>query len=95
VPFSLSLPARCRSEGWRVKIREKERNEPPHVTILRRTYAWRLGLRDAEFLVPPGGSWSDIDQDVKKAIEENWDVLRTQWDAKYPENPIGGADDDG
>ena len=74
-----------------MKIREKERNEPPHVTIMRGTQNWRLRLRDGEFHVPPGGSWKDIDDDVRKTIEDNWDTLRNEWDAKYRENPIGGS----
>lgn len=51
--FDLPLPVPLRKQGWRVKIRDKERLEPPHATILRRTTAWRLSLRTAEFWTRP------------------------------------------
>ena len=91
MPFDLDLPARCKSEGWKVKIREKERNEPPHVTILLRTRTWRIDLRNGTFLIPPGGSWQDIDDDVRTTIQTQWDSLQRAWDQKYRENPIGGS----
>lgn len=92
MPYQLPLPARCAAEGWKVKIREKERNEPPHVTILRRTLCWRLSLRDGTFLIPPGGSWADIDRDVRTTLQlpQIWAALQATWDGKYPENPVGG-----
>jgi len=58
--YDLELPPQFRQGGWKVKIRDRERVEPPHVTLLFRTSAWRLDLRTGEFLVPPGGSWNDI-----------------------------------
>lgn len=50
MPFELPLPRRLRQAGWRVKIRDKENREPPHVTILRRTRAWRINLRTGQFM---------------------------------------------
>jgi hypothetical protein len=94
LPFDLTHPPRCKAEVWKVKIREKEASEPPHVTILRRTEAWRLGLRDGRFLVPPGGSWKEIDRGVREGIEAHWESLRNAWDAKYPFNVVGSADAD-
>jgi hypothetical protein len=32
-----------------VKIRDRERLETPHVTILYKTHAWRFGLRSGTF----------------------------------------------
>ena len=50
MPHALELPKRLKAQGWKVKIREKERLEPPHVTIMCRRKEWRLSLRDGEFL---------------------------------------------
>ena len=46
MPFDVPLPRRLKAEGWKVKIREKERVEPPHVTVMHKADEWRLGLRD-------------------------------------------------
>jgi hypothetical protein len=37
--FALALPAEWGSQGWKVKIRDDERNETPQVTFLRRGQA--------------------------------------------------------
>jgi len=92
--FSLELPALLQSEGWKVKIRDKERLEPPHVTIFRKRQRWRLGLRDGAFLVPPGGSWNDIDERVREVIEAHWQLLCDQWDRTYPSNRVSGVEED-
>ena len=89
MPYVLELPHPAKSAGWKVKIREKERLEPPHVTVMHRTREWRIGLRDRRFLIPPGGRWRDLDPEVRDAIREGWCELRAAWDAKYPSNPIG------
>ena len=96
MPFSLPLPTRARAEGWKVKIRDKERLEPPHITIMKKTKEWRQGLRDGEFMVPPGGSWSDILDEVEETIfkEENWNTLKKEWNARYSENPVEEDEDD-
>jgi hypothetical protein len=92
--FSVELPGLPATEGWKVKIRDKERLEPPHVTIFRKRQQWRLGLRDGAFLVPPGGSWQDIDERVREAIEANWQRLCDQWDRAYPSNRVSRAEED-
>jgi hypothetical protein len=48
--FSLSLPAALVAQGWKAKIRDRERTEPPHVTVLQKTRAWRVDLRTGRFL---------------------------------------------
>jgi hypothetical protein len=55
---------------------------------------WRIGLRDEEFLVPPGGKWGDIDDDVREIIKRNWQQLQDAWDRKYPSNPISSQEED-
>jgi hypothetical protein len=62
MPFDLPLPRKLKAAGWKVKIREKERVEPPHVTVMHKADQWRLGLRERQLLVPPGGRIKDIDQ---------------------------------
>ena len=42
---------------------------------MRREDEWRLGLRDGELLIPPGGRIRDIDTEVMQAIKEAWDGL--------------------
>ncbi|MHB9067001.1 MAG: GNAT family N-acetyltransferase [Pirellulaceae bacterium] len=84
------------SKGWKVKIRDKERLEPPHVTIFHGRKFWRLGLRDHEFLLPPGGKWKKIDPRLRAAIEneENWQRLCDEWEVAYPANPVSGIRED-
>ena len=94
MPFELPLPRRLKAEGWKVKIREKERVEPPHVTIMHKAEEWRLGLRDGELLMPPGGNKRDIDTGVMERINEHWAQLIEEWDRKYPENPVSSAEDE-
>ena len=101
MPHELKLPKRLKARGWKVKLREKERLEPPHVTVMCGKKEWRIGLRDKEFLCPPGGKWADLDDEVREIIlnEETWRSLQDAWDKKYPSNPISskeeGDDEDG
>jgi hypothetical protein len=94
MPFDVPLPRTLRAKGWKVKIREKERVEPPHITIMHKADEWRLGLRDRQLLVPPGGQIKDIDPTVMRVIGEYWERLIVAWDAKYPENPVSSVEDE-
>ena len=94
MPFDVPLPRKLKAEGWKVKIREKERVEPPHVTVMHKADEWRLGLRDRRLLVPPGGWIKDIDPAVMQIIEEHWEQLIEAWDKKYPENPVSSAEEE-
>jgi hypothetical protein len=94
MPFELELPDNNRRAGWKVKIRDRERVEPPHVTVMRGPDEWRIGLRDGAFLVPPGGSWREIPPAVRIGIERSMTELRANWDRMYPENPVTGEDHD-
>jgi hypothetical protein len=93
MPFELGLPKRLRDAGWKVKIRDKERLEPPHVTILRRFRSWRVSLRDGRFL-DADDSWAEIDPEVRSVIQANWDEIIRQWDHRYPSNSVSSTDDD-
>jgi hypothetical protein len=94
MPHELPLPKRLKAQGWKVKIREKERVEPPHVTVIHKEDEWRIGLRDGDLLVPPGGRLKDIDPEVFRIIQRDWEALRRAWDEKYPENPISSAEEE-
>jgi hypothetical protein len=94
VPFELLLSAALRKARWKVKIREKESREPPHVTIIRGTYAWRINLRTGEFMdrqPDPADVPDEIIEYIKE--DENWTLLCEQWDEKYPANPVHEPED--
>jgi hypothetical protein len=87
VPFDLPLPEPWASQRWKAKIRDGERLEPPHVTIIQRTKAWRFNLRTGEFMdgePPPGLVPEEVVAHVRAQIE----ALRRAWDERYPENPV-------
>jgi hypothetical protein len=94
VPFNLRLPPVYRRARWKVKIREKETREPPHVTILRDTQAWRINLRTGEFMDREPDP-SAVPEELVAHIRhpENWRLICEQWDSKYPSNPVGGHED--
>jgi hypothetical protein len=89
VPFDLSLPVRFRRARWKVKIREKETREPPHVTILRGTKAWRINLRTGEFMDPEPDP-TDVPSGLVDYVtsEKVWKRLCEEWNKKYPNNPV-------
>lgn len=91
--FSLSLPEPWASRGWKAKIRDKERLEPPHVTLLHKTRAWRMGLRELGFLddSPPP---MEVPAEVFTFVKENLQTLRDAWDRMYPENPVEPENED-
>ena len=96
MPYRLELPKRLRDQGWKVKIQDKERLEPPHVTVWHNDEVWRISLRTGEFLVPPGGGWKEIDAAVRAIVqdEERWRELQDAWDAMYPHNPVSSREDE-
>lgn len=89
--FNLKLTAALRKARWKVKIRNKETREPPHVTIIRGTDAWRINLRTGEFM----DAEPDPDEVPTELValiqdEETWQQLCDEWDGMYPSNPISG-----
>lgn len=93
MPFDLPLPAALRKARWKVKIREKESREPPHVTILRGPRAWRIDLRSGEFMDAQPDP-ADVPEKILTHIKEEatWRLLCAEWDCKYPSNPVHGPD---
>jgi 2'-5' RNA ligase len=85
--FALALPAEWAKQGWKVKIRDDERNETPHVTFLRRRQAWRMSLRTGDFLdrEPDPG---DVPEELVERVWIKRAVLRHTWNLMYPENPV-------
>jgi hypothetical protein len=76
--------------GWKVKISDKERLEPPHVTIINGTTRWRYGLRNDKpgFLddePPPNKVPQGLVEEIEKT--ENMENLRKNWNKIYPGNP--------
>jgi hypothetical protein len=87
MPFVLPLSNALKQAGWKVKIHDSERLEPPHVTIYRKRRTWRLSLRDGNFL-EADDKWSHVAQEVREAIEAEWEALCAEWDMIHPENPV-------
>lgn len=96
--FNLKLPRLLAKMRWKVKIRDRERVEGPHFTIIHGTTVWRVCLRDGRFL--DSGSWNEMPDGLEQAVRAQWQQLCDEWDRMYPHNPIRGdgndddADDD-
>lgn len=86
----LRLPQKWWDQGWRIKIRGWEVVEPPHLTLMRKTRAWRFGLREALFLdrVPDP---SEVPAELVKFLRKNLPVYIAAWDSRYPENPVSST----
>jgi hypothetical protein len=91
--FPLPLPDPLPARGWKVKIRDLERNEPPHVTIIRKRQTWRFDLRSQRFLDKEPDQ-AEVPDEVVAEIKAQLDLLRREWDEMYPENPVESEDDD-
>ncbi len=91
----IELPKKLKARGWKVKVYDNERLEPPHITLICRERVWRIGLRGSVFLFPPGGRCRDIDSEVRAILEEQWEVLCEAWDEKHPTNQVSSEEDEG
>jgi hypothetical protein len=91
---SFTVPEPWAARGWRFKIRDKERVEPPHVTVLCRTRSWRFGLREGAFLddEPPA---RDVPRALIRDLEKRVDEFAAEWDRLYPMNPVKSNESDG
>ena len=90
--FNLRLSALLAKMRWKVKIRDKERVEDPHLTIIHKTKVWRVCLRDGRFM--DGGNWKDMPDGLEQAVRAHWQQLCDAWDAMYPRNPVRGEEED-
>ena len=93
MPFTLNLPESWRSRGWKVKIRDRERLEPPHVSVLHKTRTWRFGLRSEGFRDKEPDP-KEVPKEVVDEIRSNLALLRQEWDRMFPENPISSRESD-
>jgi hypothetical protein len=88
----LVAPAGSIPCAWlKVKIRNLERKEPPHATVLHKTRAWRFDLRSLRFLDKEPDP-AEVPDEVVAEIKRQLELLRREWDAMYPENPIESAE---
>lgn len=87
------LPHALAAAGWIIKIRDRERVEPPHVTVMHRARAWRFGLREGAFLdrIPPA---RDVPKLLRAQLKERCAEFTLVWDLLYPENPVFSQDGD-
>lgn len=92
--FTFPLPDALRKARWKVKIRDKETREPPHVTIIRGTDAWRINLRTGEFMDDKPKPADVLSEIIDRIMEEDaWQELCNEWDGMYPNNPVSGEDE--
>ncbi|MFO0867342.1 MAG: hypothetical protein U0935_00200 [Pirellulales bacterium] len=87
--YTLPLTDALRKARWKVKIRDKETREPPHVTILRGTDAWRIDLRSERFMDDEPDP-AEVPVELIELIKDKttWQQLCNQWDEMYPNNPV-------
>jgi hypothetical protein len=93
--YTLPLTDALRKARWKVKIRDKETREPPHVTIIRGTDAWRIDLRSGEFMDDEPDP-AEVPGDLLDLIEDEatWQQLCDEWDQMYPNNPVVESEDE-
>ena len=92
MPFNLPLSPRLSKGGWKVKIRDKEGPEMPHVSILRGTQTWRVSLRSGRFMDRKPNR-AEVPEELLVHIDKNWDRLCAEWDERYPNNPVQGDEE--
>jgi len=85
--FSLKLSAALTAQLWKVKVRDKERLEEPHVSIMFKSKTWRFSIRRRVFL-DKSPDPKDVPREVVTTIEESIDLLVTEWNKQYPENLV-------
>jgi hypothetical protein len=85
MPFALTLPSSL--HPWKVKIFDGERNEAPHATILLRRQLWRVNLRSLEFMDARPDP-SRVPTEIIALIRASVSILRREWNAMNPGNPV-------
>ena len=91
MPINFDISADLKRSGWKVKIREKETVEPPHVTVIKGLNAWRWDLRKKKFMdkKPPKKL---VPKPLVKFLTENHEKIVASWDKKYPLNKVDSGD---
>lgn len=90
--FALPLPDPNLSRVWKVKIRQHERNEEPHVSVIfKGNGVYRFGLRTRAFLDREPDP-RHVPGEIVDFIVEHLEEFATAWDAMYPENPVSSLE---
>lgn len=89
VPYSLVLPPHLTKDGWTAKIQDRERLEPPHATVRRRTFAWRWNLRTRAFMNAEPDP-ARVPADILDILTREHQALVAAWDERFPLNPVNG-----
>lgn len=84
---SFAVLAPWDDRGWKLKIRDRERIEPPHVSVLWKTEAWRFGLREKEFLDRQPDP-RRVPDEIVGHLHQNIRVYVDAWNMTYPDNPV-------
>lgn len=89
MPYTLPISIVLRRARWKVKIRDKETREPPHVSLLRGTQTWRIDLRTGQFMDAKPKP-DEVPEELLNIVlaDVNWRRLRDEWDRRYPTNPV-------
>jgi hypothetical protein len=92
LPHEFDIPKRLADQGWRVKVLDKERAEPPHVTVTRGPRRWRFGIREDHFLdrEPPA---REVSKELLAWLRAHKDEFADVWDRKYPHNRVCGGEE--
>lgn len=86
------LPPALANDRWKLKIRDRERLEPPHATVIRGLQSWRWDLRTQRFMdtdPPP----SDVPAELVAHLRTIHGQLVDRWDATYPGNRVDSEED--
>ena len=87
MPYSHPMPEPYNSQGWRVKIQDKERLEDPHVTIIFKRSRWRYNLRSMGFMDKrPDGA--EVPEGIVAEIAKERDRFVEEWNRINPQNPV-------
>lgn len=90
--YDLPLPPELKQRIWKAKIRDRERVEPPHATVIRGVKVWRLDLRTGEWMdLTPDPS--EVPRELRDFIWSQRGQLRSNWDEIYPENPVSSTEE--
>ncbi len=79
------LPAKWRR--WKLKIRDRERLEPPHVSLLKGTECWRIDLRTAAILDREPDP-AAVPRALRQHMRKNRNLYIKRWNELDPENPV-------
>jgi hypothetical protein len=92
MPTTIPLPPALANDRWKLKIRDRERLEPPHATVIRGRQSWRWDLRAQRFMDtdPPS---SDVPADLVALLHAQHLDLVAAWNGTYPENPVDSQED--